>query len=227
MNIEIQRCVTKVVKDILCKHSPPALDQDPPQQIPAAIPGLRLTSQWKSQRATSLSKAVIATKAAMTRAKRGGNDRDFCAAIRVKRKLFKLRAFTVDLQAPISFSLLLRSLSSVLSRPLFFLLPPFFVPPPSFPTLDFNTFSLRAFRPLYRFCFFSGLPHCIQSGSTKLETAALSALLRLLLSAVPVSPCLLPFVAFFFLILRLHLCPFCSCSVGGPLLFASSREGSP
>lgn len=53
-------------------------------------------------------------------------------------------------------------------------------------------------RPLYRFCFFSSLPHCIQSGSTKLETAALSALLRLLLSAVPVSPCLLPLVAFLF-----------------------------
>ena len=46
-----------------------------------------------------------------------------------------------------------------------------------FPTLASDTFS-----PLHRFCFFSGLPHCIQSGSTKLETAALSALLRLLLS---------------------------------------------
>lgn len=137
----------------------------------------------------------------MTRAKRDGNDRDFCAAIRVKRKLFKLRAFTVDLQAPISFSLLppSPSLSLLLSfvHPLSFFLRSFF----SFPLVSHS--CLRHFLPssirlLYRFCFFSGLPHCIQNGSTKLETAALSALLRLLLSAVPVSSCLLPFVAFLF-----------------------------
>lgn len=70
----------------------------------------------------------------MTRAKRDGNNRDLCAAIRVKRKLFKLRAFTVDLQAPISLSLS--------SFAFFFSLPPFF----SFP-IDSHpryTFSLSA-----------------------------------------------------------------------------------
>lgn len=57
----------------------------------------------KSARATSLSKAVIATEAAMTRAKRDGSGgTDFCTAIRVKRELFKLRAFTDDLQASVS-----------------------------------------------------------------------------------------------------------------------------
>lgn len=140
----------------------------------------------------------------MTCAKRDGNDRDFCAAIRVKRKLFKLRAFTVDLQAPQSLSFFFRALSPSLLCPLLFVRSsfftrPFFFPPCRFPTLASPTLSLfERSPPLYRFCFFSGLPHCIQSRSTKLETAALSALLRLLLSTVPVSPCLLPyFVAFF------------------------------
>lgn len=150
----------------------------------------------------------------MTRAKRDGNDRDFRAAIRVKRKLFKLRAFTADLQAPISFSLLRTSPSLV--HPLFFFFPPSFSPPHRFSSLPPTLSLFKHSSPPYRSCFFSGLPYCIQSGSTKLETAALSALLRLLLSAVPVSPCLLPLVAFF--IFRLHLCPFCPYSVGGPLL---------
>lgn len=115
--------------------------------------------------------------------------------------------------------------SSALSRPLFFLLPPFFAPPPSFPLLT-STLSLfehsalfivsvsfQAFRTVYkvealnwkpqlcrRYCGFFFPPFRFR----------------------PV--CCLSLLSFF--ILRLHLCSFCSCGVRGPLLFASSREGS-
>lgn len=225
--VNVPRCVTKiVVRDTLCKHSSPRWTRIRGETAitdSRRDSGTWLTSQWERRRTTSLSKAVIATEAAMTRAKRDGNDRDFCAAIRVKRKLFKLRAFTVDLQAPISLSL-----SSSLFRPPSSIHSSFFFRPsspsdshPLPPTLSL----FKRIRLLYRFCFFSSLPHCIQNGSTKLETAALSALLRLLLSAVPVSSCLLSFVAFLSLAFTSAL--FCSYSVGGPLLLRPSREGLP
>jgi len=81
----------------------------------------------------------------MTRAKRDGIDQDFCAAIMVKRKLFKLRAFTRWLPSTNLF--LSPSALSSLSRPsvFFFILFCHSSPFPSIPILASDTFSSRAF----------------------------------------------------------------------------------
>lgn len=166
----------------------------------------------------------------MTCAKRDGNDRDFCAAIRVKRKLFKLRAFTVDLQAPQSLSLFFRALSllpsSAHSRSFARLFSPAlssFLPVDSQP-LPLQHLLSSSVRPLFI------VSVSFQAFRTVYKVEALNWKPRLcrLYCGFFFSPfrfrpvCCL--ISLLFLLFRLHLCPFCPCSVGGPLLCTESRN---
>lgn len=147
------------------------------------------TSRWKSRRegATSLSKAVTARRKRQWPVQNAVGVTGLLHGNQSKAQTIQVAGFHRRLASP---NLSLPSLS--FSSPFFltFIRSSFFsLALHRFPSSP--TFSLLAERIflLHRFCFFSSLPYCIQSGSTKLETVALSALLRLLLSADPVSPC--------------------------------------
>lgn len=124
---------------------------------------------------------------------------------------------------PLSLFLFRRPFPSRSSASFFF--SSFFLPIDSLPHADI--LSPRRIFLLYRFCFFSSLPHCIQSESTKLETVALSALLRLLLFAgftLFVYVCMYMYCVSLPFFPPLYSCPFYCCSGKGRYSCTETRR---